>query len=196
MRRIVPLMAAVAMAVLAFALAGNADGADAPRPAEKDLLKLFRFHAAAQAEVLGDAVERAGIDEALRDGLRQLVRKHLQRVDEEAARAAAAYPPSSPTPRVTPAGAELDDFIGRATDLAKDFNESQVAAWLDEHPAAYQPVQEQIALSDAYARAVADEPDAVARAAVVAGLPLAQEPDLRKLLAAAHDRLTRVGVAA
>jgi hypothetical protein len=185
------------VAVALIALVCGATRAAPPQPpAEKDLARLFRFHAAAQAEALRDAVERASLDEPLRDALRQLVRQHLRRADDEAARAAAAYSTAAATSAGRSRGDELDDFIARAAELARDFNDARVAAWLDEHPSAYQPVQEQIALADAYERAVAEEPDAVARAAVAAGLPAAQEADLRRVIAATHDKLTREGEAA
>ena len=144
------------------------------RPAD-DVLRLFRFHAAAQAAALRDAVERARFDETRRDELRLLVREHLRRVDDEVARVTAAMP--------------LDDVLAQAADLARDFSDRQVGTWLDEHPAVYQPVQEQIALAEAYERSVAEEPDAVLRSARAAGLPAEREANLRRLVTDAHERL-------
>ena len=155
-----------------------AHSAAAARPAG-DVERLFRFHAGAQAQVLRDAVERASFAETLRDELRLLVREHLRRVDEGAAGAASGKLGAAP----------LDDLIDRAAGLARDFNDRQVAGWLDEHPSAYQPVQEQISLAEAYERATADEPDALVRAARAAGLPQEREADLRRVVTEAHKRL-------
>lgn len=142
-----------------------------------DVARLFRFHAAAEANALRDAVERATFDEMRRDELRLLVREHLRRVEDEVARVAAAT--------------ALDDVLARAADIARDFNDRQVATWLDEHPAVYQPVQEQIALAEAYERSVAEEPEAIVRAARAAGLPPEREAGVRRVVTDAHERLRK-----
>jgi hypothetical protein len=142
-----------------------------------DLARLFRFHATVQALVLREAVDRASFDDALRDELRSLVRDHLKRADDEAGRG--------------PADEPLDDLLDRATALAREFNDKQIADWLDTHPAAYQPVQEQIALAEAFERATADEPDALVRAARAAGLAPDREAVLKRLASDAHDRVAK-----
>ena len=156
-----------------------------------DVARVFRFHAGAQAEALRDALERAPLDDPLKRGLSELVARHLRRVAEEAdgvAKAPAA-PPAGAAPGRRPR--TLDDVIGQAVALAQDFNDVQVARWLDEHPAAYQPVQAQIALAEAFQRAAAEEPDAIARAARAAGVEAKQEVELRKSLTAIRDRLSK-----
>ena len=186
--RLAPSLSAAFAFCLVVTMAGAVALAAEPAPvpaapaASADVAKLFRFHAGAQARALGDAVERASFDEAQRGQLRSLVREHLRRVDDELPRAAAGA--------AAPDGS-LDDLLDRATSLARDFNDKQVAAWLDEHPAAYQPVQEQIALAEAYERAVVEEPEAVVRAARAAGLAEDREAALRRTVTDAHERLNR-----
>jgi hypothetical protein len=85
----------------------------------------------------------------------------------------------------------VEDVVGDALKLAHEFNDEQVAGWLDEHPAAYQPVQEQIALAEAFQRAAAEEPDAVVRAATAAGAPADRAAELRKALTSIRERLTK-----
>src|SRR3954451_13924285 len=85
---------------------------DAAPSTASELVRLFRFHAGAQAEALGEAAERAALDANLKEALRQLVRKHLARVEEEAPRAVAAAPPEQP----------LDELLDKAAKLARDFN--------------------------------------------------------------------------
>src|SRR5690349_5148639 len=116
----------------------------APAPASADRSRLFRFHATVQAIALRDAADRASFDDALREELRSLVREQLKRADQEAAKG--------------PSNESLDELLDRAAALAHEFNDKRVADWLDAHPAAFQPVQEQIALAEAYARATAEEP--------------------------------------
>jgi hypothetical protein len=154
------------------------------------LARVFRFHAGAQAEALRDALDRAALDEPLKRGLSELVTRHLRQVGEEADRMAKAH--------AAPAGAApgarqrtVDETIDQTLALAQDFNDVQVARWLDEHPAAYQPVQAQIALAEAFQRAAAEEPEAVARAARAAGVEAKQEVELRKSLSAIRDRLNK-----
>jgi hypothetical protein len=180
------------LCVLLLCVACAAARADEPaRPAQaSDLVRVFRFHAAAQAEALGEAVERASFDPNLKDALRQLVRAHLARVDEEAGKVGSGTPSGAPSDR------PLDEVLDRADKLARDFNDRDVADWLDAHPAAYQPVQEQIALAEAGGRAVASEPEALVRAAVVAGAGKSAEAELRTTVTAAHDRLKRENDAA
>jgi hypothetical protein len=162
-----------------------ARSADAPAqpstPPPADRSRLFRFHATAQALALRDAVDQASFDDALREELRSLVREQLKRADQEAAK--------------PPAGESLDELLDRAAALAHEFNDKRIADWLDAHPAAYQPVQEQIALAEAYARATAEEPDAVVRAARAAGLPQDREAVLKRLAADAHDRVAKANEA-
>ena len=192
---VLPLIATGLAAACAAAGRAPADEKAAPPPAPEqaaarparehrppaDVVRLFRFHAAAEADALRDAVERARLDETRRDELRLLVREHHRRVEDELTRVTAAMP--------------LDDVLARAEDLARDLNDRQVAAWLDEHPAAYQPVQEQIALAEAYGQSVAEEPDAVVRAARAAGLPPEREAALRRLVTDTHERLRTAGEA-
>lgn len=185
-----------------LALGGAVGGAETAgsATASSDVARVFRFHAAAQAEALREALGRAALDEPLKADLMQLVARHLRRTDEEAGRAAAGYVADDNVPAAG-AGAgttgavrrvrSLDDLVGLAVGLARDFNDEQVAAWLDEHPSAYQPVQEQIALAEAFQRAAAEDPDAVVRAATAAGLPASREAELRKALAAVQQRLAR-----
>lgn len=179
-----PHFAMVALFVLVIGAAGLVRAADAPAGVGKnDVARVFRFHAAAQAEALRDAVERASFDEALREALRQLVGQYLRLVDEEVERI--AKPPGS-----------VEQAIAEADELARQFNDEKIAAWLDAHAAAYQPVQEQIALAEAYGRAAAEEPDAIVRAARAAGLPPEREAELRKTVTATHDRLKHANEAA
>lgn len=189
-------VAAVAMLVFIGASDVTLAG-DAPTsPAKDEFVRVFRFHAAAQAQVLADAVERASFDEALREELRRLVRDYLHRVDEEAERAAKAHSgvpagentPDPPRP--------LAQWVDEADELARQFNDEKIAAWLDAHPSAYQPVQEQIALAEAYGRAATEEPHAIVSAARAAGLPQEREAELRKTVTAAHDRLRHANEAA
>src|SRR5881392_161892 len=146
--------------VLLFGIACVPARADEPARPAPDLVRIFRFHAAAQAEALGEAVERASFDDKLKDALRQLVRAHLARVDEDAGKVGSGAPTERP----------LDDVLDKADKLARDFNDRDVADWLDAHPAAYQPVQEQIALAEACGRSLATEPEALVRAAAAAGV--------------------------
>jgi hypothetical protein len=152
-----------------------------PAPASADRGRLFRFHATVQALALRDAVDRASFDDALRDELRALVREQLKRADDEAGRG--------------PAGEPLDGLLDRAAALAHEFNDKRIADWLDAHPSAYQPVQEQIALAEAYARATTEEPDAVVRAARAAGLAPDREAALKRLAADAPDRVAKANEA-
>src|SRR6266550_7346302 len=72
------------LCVLLFCVASiPARAEDAAPSTASELVRLFRFHAGAQAEALGEAAERASLEPNLKDALRQLVRKHLARVDEE-----------------------------------------------------------------------------------------------------------------
>ena len=154
-----------------------------------EVARVFRFHAAAQAEALRDALERAALDEPLKQSLSQLVTRHLRRADEEADRAARAYaaPPAGAAPIAR--RRTLDDIINQALELAHDFNDGQVAAWLDEHPSAYQPVQEQIALAEAYQRAAAEDVEVIVRAATAAGIAAPHDAELRKSLTVIRGRL-------
>jgi hypothetical protein len=168
--------------VIAPAPARSADAPAQPAaPASADRSRLFRFHATVQALALRDAVDLASFDDALRDELRSLVREQLKRADEAAAKGPAAEP--------------LEELLDRATALAREFNDKRVADWLDAHPSAYQPVQEQIALAEAYARATAEEPDAIVRAARAAGLAPDRETALKRLAADAHDRVAKANEA-
>jgi len=175
------------LGVAAVILAGSvtaplpARSADAPvqpaATATADRTRLFRFHATMQAVALREAVDRASFDDALREELRSLVREQLKRADDEAAKGRAGEP--------------LDELLDRASALAREFNDKRIADWLDAHPVAYQPVQEQIALAEAYARATAEEPDAIVRAARAAGLAQDREAALKRLAADAHDKVAK-----
>ena len=176
---------------------------DAARPAESDLTRVFRFHAAAQAEALRDAASSAeGLAEPLKGELLARVREYLERVEDEVAdvAATAGRPPVrvKATPRnaatKAPAGgapSRVGDVVERGAALARGFNEGDIARWLDDNPSAYQPVQEQIALAEAYQRAAADEPEAIARAARAAGLPAKGEAELRQALTDIQRKLRR-----
>jgi hypothetical protein len=190
-RTYLPLLVIPAVALLAGVASTSATHAEdapaqpaaasAPAPRSAELSRLFRFHATVQALALRDAVDRASFDDALREELRSLVRDHLKRVDDEAGRG--------------PAAEQLDDLLDRAAALARDFNDKRVADWLDAHPSAYQPVQEQIALAEAYARATAAEPDAVVRAARAAGVAQDGEAALKRFANDAHDRVAKANEA-
>lgn len=151
------------------------------RPAAaSDLVRVFRFNAGAEAEALCDAAGRADVDEKLRKELLGLMRDHLARVDEEAKRVAAARDMSA------------DEVMRRAAELARSFNEGTVARWLDDHPDAFPPVQEQVSLVEAYQRALSGDAEAVVRCAKAAGLEAGKEQEVRRLVTEAQQSVRRL----
>jgi hypothetical protein len=155
---------------------------------EPDLVRVFRFHAAAEAEALRDAARSAeGLSEPLRADLLGRVRRHLDRVEKEAAGLVAAPPAGNQPAR----GPGVDRVVERGEALAREFNEGEIARWLDDNPSAFEPVQEGITLAEAYQRAAAEEPQAVVLAARAAGLPAPREPELRQAVDDVHRKLRR-----